>query len=521
MNLDLNTEKATNVRKSTANEVNDYVIHVIMTQYSLKAGMKLFEERGEKATLKELQQLHDMKTFKPVDATTLTKEQRKAALASLMFLREKRNGEVKGRACVNGRPQRESIPKEEAASTTAATESVMLTAVIDAHERRDVATLDIPGAFLHADNNDQNIIMMLKGLLAELMVKIAPQIYRKYLLVTEKGEKILYVRMTKALYGMLKSALLFYRKLVKDLESVGFTINPYDPCVANKTSYGSQMTVVWHVDDLKVSHMDPARVTKFCEWIQTIYGPCKVDRGKVHEYLGMNLDYRTPGVVRISMIPYVEKIIRNFPEDLGAIAPSPGADHLFKIRDEEEATYLPEEQAILFHHIVAQLLFVTSRARRDIQTAIAFLTTRVKKPDEDDWGKLKRVLKYLKGTKRLKLSLSAENLSILKWWVDASHAVHEDCKSHTGMGMSLGKGMPLTMSRKQKLNGKSSTESELIAVDDALPQILWTRYFLECQGYEIKQNIIYQDNKSAILLEMNGKGSSSKRTKHIKVRYFL
>mmetsp|Transcript_11188 Transcript_11188/g.23594 ORF Transcript_11188/g.23594 Transcript_11188/m.23594 type:complete len:249 (+) Transcript_11188:341-1087(+) len=89
------------------------------------------------------------------------------------------------------------------------------------------------------------------------------------------------------------------------------------------------------------------------------------------------------------------------------------------------------------------------------------------------------------------------------------------------MGMTLGKGMPLTMSKKQKINGKSSTESELIAVDDALPQILWTRYFLECQGYEVKHNIIYQDNKSAILLEMNGKGSSSRRTKHIKVRYFF
>ncbi len=77
------------------------------------------------------------------------------------------------------------------------------------------------------------------------------------------------------------------------------------------------------------------------------------------------------------------------------------------------------------------------------------------------------------------------------------------------------------MSKKQKLNSKSFTESKLIALDHALPQILWTRYFLEGQGYEIKQNIVYQDNKSAILLEMNRRGSSSKRTKHIKVCYFF
>ena len=87
--------------------------------------------------------------------------------------------------------------------------------------------------------------------------------------------------------------------------------------------------------------------------------------------------------------------------------------------------------------------------------------------------------------------------------------------------MTFGKGMPITMSRKKKINGKSSTENKLIAVDDAFPQILWTRYFLEAQGHDIEENVIYQDNKSAIRLELNGKGSSSKRTKHIKIRYFL
>ncbi len=87
--------------------------------------------------------------------------------------------------------------------------------------------------------------------------------------------------------------------------------------------------------------------------------------------------------------------------------------------------------------------------------------------------------------------------------------------------MFLGKGMPITASKKQKVNGKSSTESELIGVDDMLPHILWTHYFLEAQGYDIKENIVHQDNKSAILSEINGKGSSSKRTKHIKIRPFF
>jgi len=193
MNLDLNTEKAANVRAYTDDEVEDYMIHVIMTQFLLKAGMKKFKECGKLAAMKELKQLHDMETFVPVDGNALTAKQRRMALASLMFLKEKRSGEIKGRACVDGRPQRETIPKEEAASPTAATESVVITSVIDAHKNRDVATLDIPGACLHAKNDDKNVFMTLRGLLAELMVKIAPKIYREYLMTTTKGQKILYV----------------------------------------------------------------------------------------------------------------------------------------------------------------------------------------------------------------------------------------------------------------------------------------------------------------------------------------
>jgi hypothetical protein len=108
-----------------------------------------------------------------------------------------------------------------------------------------------------------------------------------------------------------------------------------------------------------------------------------------------------------------------------------------------------------------------------------------------------------------------------KWWIDASYSVHHDMKGHTGAMLGFGQGMPVSFSHKQKLNVKSSTEGEVVGVDDAMPQVCWTRYFLEAQGYEMEPTIIYQDNKSAMLLEEFGKASSSKRTKHINVRYFF
>jgi hypothetical protein len=146
----------------------------------------------------------------------------------------------------------------------------------------------------------------------------------------------------------------------------------------------------------------------------------------------------------------------------------------------------------------------------------------VKGPDTDDWVKLTHLIKYLCGTKTLPLILSASSGGgILKWWVDGSFATHPDMRGHTGGGISMGRGFPIVTSTKHKINTHSSTETELVSVDDCMSAICWTRYFVQTQGREVRENIIYQDNFSAMLLEKNGKASSSKRTKHINIRYFF
>ena len=111
----------------------------------------------------------------------------------------------------------------------------------------------------------------------------------------------------------------------------------------------------------------------------------------------MTIDFSNKAVVIFDMIPYINKIFTGFPGKITGVSSTPAADHLFNVRPPTKAKLIPEEQACAFHHTVAQLLFL-SRVRRDIQTTIAFLTTRVKHPDEVDCGKLKRVLKYLNGT---------------------------------------------------------------------------------------------------------------------------
>ena len=150
-------------------------------------------------------------------------------------------------------------------------------------------------------------------------------------------------------------------------------------------------------------------------------------RVKVHDYLGMIFDFSQEGKVMMNMIEFIKSIIANFPEEIVATRTTPAADHLFTVRDESLSKPLPEEQAGAFHHASTQLLILSARARRNKQPATTFLTTRVRCPDKDDWGKVKRVLGYLKGTLNMPLILSADSLTLSRWWVDVVYAVHNEC----------------------------------------------------------------------------------------------
>ena len=492
-------------------EQNEVLRHTVLTQYTLKKGLQVFGPPGVEAVYKELLQLHECKVREPQDASKLSPVQKKNALGYRMFLKQKRTGQIKGRGCADGRKQRLYTPKNEASSPTVATESVLLSCAIDAKERRDVATVDIPGAFMQGDQ-DETVHMCLEGTLAELLTKCDPKLYRQYV-VTENNKPVLYVELIKALYGTLCAALVFWRKLTSKLVEWGFVINPYDWCVANKQINGQQCTLVWHVDDMKISHVDNKVVDNIIKTIELEFGkeaPLTIRRGKLHDYLGMVLDFTNPGKVAIRMEDYITNMLTQLPEDMDGVAMTPAAEHLFKVND--TPTYLNEEEAMFSHHNVAKLLFLCKRARPDIQTAVAFLSTRVKQPDCDDYKKMGHVMKYLRNTITLTLTLEADDLQLIHWWIDGAFATHQDMRSHTGGAMTLGKGVIYGTSTRQKLNTRSSTEAVLVAVDSCMSQVLWTRYFLEAQGYNINNCVIYQDNKSAMLLEQNGQASSSKRT---------
>ena len=194
---------------------------------------------------------------------------------------------------------------------------------------------------------------------------------------------------------------------------------------------------------------------------------------------------------------------------LSSKAPTPASIDLFK--HNKTAPILDKEISEDFHTFTAKGLFAAKRGRPGIGTPILVLSTCVRKPNTNDWDKLVRMMQYIKRTKDEILTLWADSLHVIKWYVDSSFAVHPDFKSHSGAVMTMGEGAIQSASSKQKLNTRSSCKAELVAVDDMAHRILWSKLFMEAQGYRINKNILYQDNKSTIILHNNGRKSVGKR----------
>ena len=280
---------------------------------------------------------------------------------------------------------------------------------------------------------------------------------------------------------------------------------------------GEQCTIGFWVDDNVASHMSINVLNAVKAESEKHVGKMVDSRGDTPVFLGMLIKFRREdNTFSIDMSEYVKEVITDFPENVRASAVSPARRDLFLI--EEASSLLSRERSDIFHSLAMKLMYICQRGRVDVQTAVAFLSTRVSKSTEQDWSKLRRVVEFLNGTTDDVMILGADSLDKMDTFVDVSFAVHHDMRNHTGGGITFGRGVLMSCSVKQKLNTTSSTESEVVGAADYLPNTIWLMKFLECQGYKLKKSILHQDNESAIKLERNGKRSSSRRTRHIDIR---
>ena len=497
----------------------DNLIFSAQGTLSLRKAMAEYGEEARKALIEEINNMLSRKVWTGVLRNTLSKRQRKAIIRSHTFMKEKMSPSnvflrLKARLVAMGNLQDRSLyTLEDTKSPTVAQSSSYILLATAANERRSVLSFDVNCAYLNADMNSE-VIMELNPLTAELLSELDPN-FKQF---QERDGKML-VKLNKALYGCIESAKLWYERFKSFLVRKGFAVNPYDPCVFNRyTEAGVQCTVFFHVDDGIATCADEQELDRFLQELLDEFGEVRSTRGKVHEFLGLVLDFSEDGICTITAPRLTEEAMQEY--QIKSSVKTPALSDLYAL--DEESKLLEEPARRKFHSVVQKLLYIGHKCRLDILPAVSFLTTRVTKATVEDQEKLIRTLKYLHGSMRIGLRLGgdASGYVSVQVYADASYGVWYNAKSHTGIAITLGRGAVVAKSSRQNGVAKSSTEAELYSQCDSVGPGSYVLNFMAAQGYDIDTMILHQDNQATISMTTNGRSNSDK-TRHIKIRYFF
>ena len=203
----------------------------------------------------------------------------------------------------------------------------MSTLVIDAMDNSDVAIFDVPGAFLQTEMpKGKNVILVIRDEFADILCEVNSE-YKEHVRV-RNGRNVLYVQILWAIYWCIESAMLWYNLYTDTLKDMGFKVNPYDYCVANKMINNKQYTIVFHVDDNKLSYIDDKVVTNIMDKIAEHFGELALTRGDAHDFIGINITIRKDGLVAIQKYNQIEQALDKFSGIYTFNITSPCANHL-------------------------------------------------------------------------------------------------------------------------------------------------------------------------------------------------
>jgi hypothetical protein len=293
---------------------------------------------------------------------------------------------------------------------------------------------------------------------------------------------------------------------------MGFVPNAVDACVMNKVINGKQCTIMVYVDDLLITCASEEAIREVVDQLEAAFeGDVKACSDADLSYLGMHLKVRS-NTITVSMVSYLSGVLGEY--GVNGKVSTPATDKLFV--PNAASPMLSGAEAKKFHTVVAKLLYLAKRTRVDILLAVAYLCTRVKAPTRDDQVKLARVLKYLRGTLEQVLVFHPDISKYMEGYIDASFGCHLDGKGHTGLNVLLYGCVVLSMSSKQKMVTKDSTESELVGLSDKIMSVVQCYDFVQAQGVECVVPVVHQDNTSTITLVTKGGGQY--RTKYLRVR---
>jgi hypothetical protein len=467
------------------------------------------------AAIDEIGKFVEKKGFRGVHYRDLPPTIASSIIPSMMFITDKylpdgSYEKTKARLVGGGHKQIRD-PDEDLYSPTMTSFALFTIATIAAHEHRVVEAWDIGSAYLNAKaRSDKPIYMRLDAICSGILSMIDPS-FTQFL----RDDGTMIVEVLVAIYGCIDSAKLWNDELHSSLITNGFTRNPVEPCVYNKISPKGQTTLGIYVDDIFATSHSQNELDQCYDLLLGRYNKVNRRAGAIIPFLGMTFDYTRRDIVSINMSGYIDDLLRT--SGVEGCAPSPATGTLFEVHADMQP--LSRERHAWFYSLVFKCLYLTERIRPDAKVAVAFLTTRARDPTIDDEMKLIRLIKYIRQTKHACLVLRGNYPLCFAAYIDASYGVHPDAKSHSGLVLTLGGGSIFARSVKQKINTKSSTEAELVAVSDQCSMVIHARSFLCAQGSSPSPIPVYQDNMSTLNLIKRGT-STSDHTRHISIRTF-
>ena len=485
-------------------------VFVSLVQSSLEYGVDVTHE----AVVAEVWQMISRGVFSfltPAQWRDMNSEKFQQLLPCALILKGKYSADnefqkVKARLVVLGNLQRvkygDMFAKVSNESPTVSLTSLFSILVLAAKKKLKIASFDVAGAFLHAELED-SIYMKLSKQIAAILLANDPDTYEKFL----QADGSMIVVLKKCLYGLRESPRKWY-ELVKHviMDKMGFTQSQIDTCAFYKTnSDGSEVFVALYVDDMLVVGSD-TNIDKFGEQMKSNFGDITSYRGDEIDFLGMKVS-RDPntGDISVRQQGYIESIVEE--EDHLKVGKEEASPHYSNFAADksksEQSGQSPKVE--YFKKKVMQLMYLAVRTRPDILFDIVVLAARLDTPSNEDLKSLDRILRFVYQTRSDGMRFKSKGKLDYNGSVDASFNCYETGKGHSGFCLFPdleGSAAILYKSLKQKTVTKSSTESELVALKEAVQNILnCAELMMELdKTVNLYPIIVYQDNESAIRL---------------------
>ena len=480
-------------------------------QMSWGESMRKNPEMTSAGGTKEIRQILDKNVLEFKHYRDITHEEKKEIIPSHLTCKEKMDKdivtEMKLRLVGGGNKQVEK-EYENFYSSTIKTSSVFTILAEAASKKLHLKSMDIEGAYLEADMDDTIVHMRINNKVADMFIKERPEL-KEFL-----HNGALFVKLKKALYGIIQAALKWKEKLTAELVKLGYVQCTEDDCIFYKTIDGYMMKIGVYVDDLLLSHKTKAIIDREILAIGSRFSGYKESDGINFKFLGMKVARNSNMDVMLSMKDYTKKICCE--HDIDFVSTLPGTKDFF---EEDDSARIPEDERIIFHTTTAECLYLSKRVRTDILVNTSFLSSRVTCATENNKDQLYKLMCYLYGTMDRGIIYRGGGSMEPLVYGDAAFMVHDDTRSRGGDLVIISGGVIAAHSSKQTIITKSSTESELVNLDNTVVSALESRRLLIALGENKKATRVLQDNNSVLALIKRGK-PISQRTKHISMRYF-